>query len=97
MTTETFQVYVLEGGRQVAFFAGYRGMQAQQRETGQAVVENDAVTPPGCLVAALAFFAFLALVYIVSTVTAETLDRQIFLVQIAAMTSVALQFPMLAL
>ena len=97
MATDALQFGILESGRQMAFFAGHRGVQAKQGEAGQVVIENNTVAPAGHLMAALTLLAFLSLVNIIRLVAAETGGRQIFIVNVAAMTGVAQQLLMLAL
>ena len=97
MATDALQFGILESGRQMAFFAGHRGVQAKQGEAGQVVIENNTVAPAGHLMAALTLLAFLSLVNIIRLVAAETGGRQVFSVNVAAMTGVAQQLLMLAL
>jgi hypothetical protein len=75
----------------MTFFAGYCGVQPKQREVGQVVVKNNIVTPAGCLVTALTLLAFLSFVNIVRLVTAETVNRQVFIVYVTAMAGATQQ------
>ena len=97
MAADALQLGILEGGRQMAFFAGHRGVQAKQGEAGQVMIENNTVAPAGHLMAALTLLAFLSVVNIIRLVAAETGDRQVFIVNVAAMAGVAQQLLMLAL
>lgn len=97
VAAHALQFGILESGRQMAFFTGHRGVQAKQGEAGQVVIENNTVAPAGHLMAALTLLAFLSLVNIIRLVAAETGGREVFIVNVAAMTGVAQQLLMLAL
>ena len=81
----------------MAFFAGRRGVQAEQREAGQVMVKNNTVSPAGRLMTALTLLAFLSPVNIIRLVTVKTLYRQFVLVKITSMAGVAQQLLMFSL
>ena len=70
---------ILEGVRPVAFLARYGGVEADQREPRQIVVEFDFLAPARLGMTALASFAELALVRIALFVARDARCRKLFL------------------
>lgn len=65
--------------RCMALATGHHAMQADQRKTGDVVIERDRLAPAGRLVAVLATLAELALVGIVSAMARDASRRQLVL------------------
>jgi hypothetical protein len=61
-------------------------VQAEKREAGQVMVENNAFRPAAFLVAALALLAFLPAMHIIAQVTTVALGGEILLIQFTAVT-----------
>ena len=95
MTGDAGYIRVLEGGCQVALLALDLGVFAEQRETGQAVIDF-AVFPVTLVVAGLAFLAFLAFMFVVLFMAGDAGRRQLVLEQRAGVTGFALGHGMLA-
>ena len=95
VTGHTGYARVLEGGRQVALLALGLGVLAEQRETGQAVIDL-AGFPVTLVVTGFAFLAFLPLMFVVLLVAGDAGRWQLVLEQRTGVTGFALGFGMFA-
>ena len=87
---------ILEGRGGVTLLAGRGGMQADQRELGQVMIEYHLVTPAGFSMATRTVFTLLAEMHIIGTVTINTACFQLIR-EAAPVTGIAQNLFMLAL
>ena len=71
---------------QMALLAGRGCMQADERKTGQVMVENHLLRPAGLLVTAIALLTLLAAVDVVAGVTGDALGGKILFIERATVT-----------
>jgi hypothetical protein len=81
---------VLEIGRSMTPFAGHGGVLADQRESGEVVIERRRSAPGDLGMTLLALGAKLSLVPVVFAVTRDACCRQLVAIEIAGMAGVAL-------
>ena len=95
VTGNTRRIRVLEGGSHVALLAFDAGVLAEQRETGQAVIDLGHL-PVALVVTAFTLPALLAFVLVVFLVTGDTGGFELVLEQESRVATVALGLDMLA-
>lgn len=71
-----FEFGILKSGRKVTLLARYDGVQTDQGETGQVVIEGHFLFPALFIVASLAALSFLPLVDVVGLVTGKAIDLE---------------------
>lgn len=87
-----FEFGILESGREVALLARYDGVQTDQGETGQVVVEGHFFFPALFIVTSLAALSFLPLVDVVCLVTGKAIDLEFLFIYRPFMAIPALKF-----
>ena len=91
VTTDAFVGRLAECPRRMAFLAGNADMQADQRKTGEVMVELHLVSPASLVVAMLAVAAERTLVHVVNGMAAGAFLRQLLLLEDARVAGMAIE------
>lgn len=96
VTADAFVGRLAECPRRMAFLAGNADMQADQRKTGEVMVELHLVAPASLVVAMLAVAAERTLVHVVNGMTAGAFLRNLLLLENARVAGMAIKRRMCA-